>query len=205
MHPWRERLARWFTPLAQRSPLSPNAITVIALLINLGAAACMYLGGRKPILFLVSIVLLTVGGFADAIDGLVARLQGKSSRFGDFFDHVADRISDSAVAAAWMIGNSVRVELTVAATILVMLNGYIGTQIEATWKERSYEGVGRGEFVLALVVYPIVSYILFANGWNGVTALQLTIAEWLTVALIAFALLGIVQRLALASKLERSQ
>ena len=45
-----------------------------------------------------------------------------------------------------------------------MLNGYVGTQIEATFGERSYEGVGRGEFVLALIVFPIVSSILLTNG-----------------------------------------
>ena len=205
MHPWRERLARWFTPLARRSPLSPNAITILALALNLGAAACLFFGGGRPILFLVAIVFLTVGGFADAIDGLVARIQGKSSRFGDFLDHVGDRISDTAVAAAWMMGNDVRQVLLVPGIIIVMLNGYIGTQIEATWKERSYEGVGRGEFVLALVVYPIVSYILFTNEWHRATGFGLTAAEWMTILLVLVGLFGIGQRLALASRLERSE
>lgn len=199
MHPWRERLARWFTPLARRCPLSPNAISVIALAINLMAAACMYFGGRRPVLFAVSIVFLTVGGLADAFDGIVARVQENSSRFGDFLDHVADRISDTVVAAAWMLGSGVRPELTVLATILVMLNGYIGTQIEATFGERSYEGVGRGEFVLALIVFPITSYILFTNGWNATAVVSIT--EWMTVLLIVFALLAIVQRFRLAARL----
>lgn len=203
MHPWRERLARWFTPLARRCPLSPNAISLIALAINLVAATSLYLGGRRPILFLVAIVLLTVGGLADALDGIVARVQEKSSRFGDFLDHVADRISDTAVAAAWMMGSGVRPELTLLATILVMLNGYIGTQIEATWRERSYEGVGRGEFVLAFIIYPAVSYILLSLGGNR-TLLALKITEWMTLLMIAAALLGIVQRLKVARRLERS-
>lgn len=203
MHPWRERLARWFTPLARRCPLSPNAITLIALAINLVGATSLYLGGRRPILFLVAIVFLTVGGLADALDGIVARVQEKSSRFGDFLDHVADRISDTAIAAAWMMSSGVRQELTLLATILVMLNGYIGTQIEATWRERSYEGVGRGEFVLAFIVYPAVSYILLSQGWNR-TVLALKITEWMTLLMIAAALLGIVQRLKVAARLERS-
>ncbi len=203
MHPWRERLARWFTPLARRCPLSPNAVTLLALALNLVAAACLYLGGRRPILFLAAIVFLIIGGFADAFDGIVARVQQKSSNFGDFLDHVADRVSDTAVAAAWMIGSGVREELTVVAIIVVMLNGYMGTQIEATWRERTYDNVGRGEFVLALIVFPIVSYIVFANGWQSIAPLTLTIAEWLTVLLIAFAFLGIAQRLALAARLER--
>ena len=205
MHAWRDRLHRWFSPLARKCPLSPNTITIIALLLNLGAAGCMYLGGRTPALFVLSIGLLTAGGLADAFDGIVAREQGKSSRYGDFLDHVADRVSDTAVIAGWLLGNGVRAELAVVAVVLVMLNGYVGTQIEATWRERNYDNVGRGEFVLALIVYPIVSYIVAVGGWKAIAPGGFTIAEWLVFALLAFALFGIGQRLALAARLERSR
>jgi hypothetical protein len=84
-----------------------------------------------------------------------------------------------------------------------MLNGYIGTQIEATWHERNYDSVGRGEFVLALVVFPTVSHILAENGWSSLAPRGLLIAEWMSLLLLAFAILGIVQRFALASRLER--
>lgn len=204
MHPWRERLGRWFAPLARRVPVSPNTISVLALLLNLGAAACFACGAQRPALFLGGIVLLAIGGLADALDGIVARVQGKTSRYGDFLDHCLDRVSDSVVAAAWLAGNGVRVWLAMAVVIATMLNGYVGTQIEATWGSRSYEPVGRGEFVLALVVLPIVSYILFTNGWAAMRFASLTIAEWLASVLLVFALLGLVQRMRLAAAMERS-
>jgi len=59
--------------------------------------------------------------------------------------------------------------------------------------------MGRGEFVLALVVYPIVSHILFANGWGA-----MHIQDWMTGLLLAVAFLGIAQRFALATRQERS-
>ena len=203
MHPWRERLSRWFTPIARTCPLSPNAITVIALLINIGAAILLATGPRWPPGFLVAIVLITIAGFADALDGIVARVQQKETRFGDFLDHVCDRISDTMLAAGWMIGNGVREVLVAAVIIAIMLNGYIGTQIEATFRERNYEALGRGEFVLTLVVFPIVSFILFTNGWARQTFGFATIAEWLSILLLLFALLGIAQRIALARRMER--
>jgi archaetidylinositol phosphate synthase len=205
MHPWRERLARWFDAPARACPLSPNAITGIALLLNLAAAAAMAGGGRRPMLFLVAVAVVTVGGLADAFDGIVARVQGKSTRLGDFIDHVADRIGDTAVAWGWMLGSGVHPFLIVAGVFVVMLNGYVGTQLEATWHERNYEGVGRGEFVLALVVYPIISYILATNGWLDLRVAKLSIPEWLTVLMIATAVLAIVQRFMLAVRLERSR
>jgi phosphatidylglycerophosphate synthase len=191
---WRDRLGRWLSPLAQRCPLSPNAITVIALILNVGAAYLLY---RR--FFLIAMVVVVVAGLADAFDGIVARAQNKSSRFGDFLDHVSDRISDTLLITGWLLGNGVRIPLAIAVIIAVMLNGYIGTQIEATWGTRSYDAMGRGEFVLALVIFPIVSHILFANGWNA-----MHIQNWMTALLLAFALLGIAQRLALASRMERS-
>lgn len=205
MHPWRERLHRWFSPMARRCPLSPNAVTLIAFLLNVIAAGCLYYGAFKPLFFLVAIAFLTIGGLADAFDGIVARVQEKATRYGDFLDHVSDRLSDAFIAAGWMIGSGVREEFTAVALIAVMLNGYVGTQIEATYGERNYDSVGRGEFVLALIVFPIVSYILASNGWDAIPFGGLPVAEWLALLLIAFALVGVVQRLMLASRMERSR
>lgn len=198
MHLWRERLHRWFEPLARRCPLSPNAITVIALLLNVTAAGLLY--SRH---FLLAIGFIAIGGLADAFDGIVARVQDRASRYGDFLDHFADRVSDILLIAGWLLGNRVRIDITIAVLIAVMLNGYIGTQIEATWRERNYESVGRGEFVLALIVFPIVSFILADNGWQFLAPGGLAIVEWMSLLLLLFAIVGIVQRFALASRLER--
>lgn len=200
MHVWRERLHRWFSPLALRCPISPNAITLIALALNAGAATLLW---QRHFLF--AIVLLVVGGLADAFDGIVARVQDRASRFGDFLDHFADRVSDVLLVTGWLLGNRVRIEIALAVVIAVLLNGYIGTQIEATWHERRYDSVGRGEFILALVVLPIVSFILIDNRWDVLAIAGLTIPEWLAMLLLAAAILGIAERFALAARLERRE
>lgn len=195
---WRERLFRWFAPAARRSPLSPNAITILALLINVVAAVLLY---RRD--FLPAVALLTVGGLLDAFDGIVARVQGKTSTYGDFLDHFCDRLSDTLLVTGWLIGSGVRLELLVLALIAVMLNGYIGTQIEATWHQRNYESVGRAEFVIGLIFYPIATHVLIRKGWDSQLFAALTIAEWMTVVLIVLAIFGIAQRFSLASRLAR--
>ena len=196
MNVWRDRLQRWFTPLARRSPLSPNAVTLLALGIQLIAVTCLY---RRA--FLLALPFVILGGLADAFDGIVARVQAKESRFGDFLDHFADRIADLALAAGWLLGNDVREVIAMLVLIAIMLNGYIGTQIEATWNVREYDSIGRGEFVLALIVFPIVSHILFANGWQHITGAGLTIAEWMAAAMALFAVLGIAQRFGKAKRM----
>lgn len=200
MHVWRARLHRWFEPLARRCPLSPNAITVLALLLNVAAAWLLY--ERR---FMIALVLVAAGGLADAFDGIVARVQEKSSRYGDFLDHFCDRVSDLLLVTGWLLGNRVRVEIAMAVVLAVTLNGYIGTQIEATWRERNYDTLGRAEFVLALIVLPIASHILADNGWDALAPAGLRVAEWMSLLLLAVAILGIVQRFALASRLERGR
>ena len=205
MNVWRERLGRWFSPLAQRTPLSPNAISVLAFLLNAIGAWCFVRGRHDARMFLVAIVFVTLGGLADAFDGIVARVKGLTSRFGDFLDHFLDRVCDTLLAVGWLWGNGVRPSLFVSAVVAVSLNGYIGTQLEATFHERTYDTVGRAEFVLGLIVYPIVSYILMTNGWSVARYATFTIAEWMTVVMIASALFGIAQRFALAAKLGRGR
>jgi len=196
MNVWRDRLQRWFTPLARRCPLSPNAVTLLALGIQLIAVTCLY---RRA--FLLALPFVVIGGLADAFDGIVARAQAKESRFGDFLDHFADRIADLTLAAGWMLGSGVREVIAMLVLIAIMLNGYIGTQIEATWKVREYDSIGRGEFVLALIVFPIVSHILFANGWQRIAGGGLTIAEWMSLAMALFAAIGIAQRFGKAKQM----
>src|SRR5688572_13539329 len=103
MQVWRDRLQRWFAPIARRCPLSPNAISLVALALNATAAVLLY---RRE--FLLAIVFLVVGGLADAFDGIVARVQNKASRFGDFLDHFADRVSDVFLLTGWLLGSGVR-------------------------------------------------------------------------------------------------
>src|SRR6476646_7779018 len=164
MNVWRERLHQWFLPAATRCPLSPNAITLLALGLSLIAASCFYRGGHSPSLFLVGMGVVVLAGLADAFDGIVARVQHRETKYGDFLDHFADRIADTMLAAGWMLGNRVQHELALGAIIAIMLNGYIGTQIEATWGSRDYGSVGRGEFMQDLIVFPIVAFILYTNG-----------------------------------------
>jgi phosphatidylglycerophosphate synthase len=201
-NPWRARLERWFLPIARRSPLTPNQITIAALLLNLTAALLLALGTRDSRFFLAAPPLLILAGFMDALDGIVARERGLSSRFGDFLDHLADRLSDCFLFAGWAIGASVRIEIAVVAARGVAMIGYAGTQVEATFGIRRYEGLGRGEFVLALVALPVISYSLAILEILRTRFGPFTIPEYFAFLLAGFAALGVWQRVKLARSLS---
>jgi phosphatidylglycerophosphate synthase len=200
---WRARLERWLTPIARSIPLSPNAITVLAFVLNIAAAAMLAYARAKPILFVAAVFVIAIAGFLDALDGIVARMRGLATPFGDFLDHLLDRCSDLAILAGWCVGTGLRMPFALAAIVVVALNGYSGTQLEASFGKRAYDSVGRGEFVLALVAFPLIAFALAESHATGNYG-GATIPEWLTAILTLFGAFGIVQRVAAGRRMSDS-
>jgi len=71
------------------SRINPNVLTVIGFLLNLLAA---YLFAYGYFRWAGGMVFLA--GLFDMLDGRVARLSGRVTQFGGFFDSVLDRYSD---------------------------------------------------------------------------------------------------------------
>src|SRR5499426_3369651 len=72
--------------------IHPNILTLIGVLINVGAAAA--LGKRR---FVLAGVIMIVANIFDFIDGKVAYITNTVSRFGAFWDSTLDRFSDIAL------------------------------------------------------------------------------------------------------------
>jgi CDP-diacylglycerol--glycerol-3-phosphate 3-phosphatidyltransferase len=76
--------------------ISPNALTFIGLMINIGAA---FLFGHANAanadrMFLMAGAVIFGAGLFDMVDGRVARRTNQVTVFGSFFDSVIDRYSD---------------------------------------------------------------------------------------------------------------
>ena len=72
--------------------IHPNTLTLIGVLINVGAAVAL---GRDH--FLLAGVIMIVANIFDFIDGKVAQQTNTVSRFGAFWDSTLDRFSDIAL------------------------------------------------------------------------------------------------------------
>jgi archaetidylinositol phosphate synthase len=86
--PWDARLAcRLVAPLAD-SPVTPNHLTTVRLATGLAAAVAFVPGsyGWSN----VAALLFVLSNFIDHADGELARISGKTSRFGHLYDLAAD-------------------------------------------------------------------------------------------------------------------
>ena len=97
-------------PLANRlvvltcnyTDLTPNQITAVSSAFRLLSALC-FVGGSR--LGLVAGALCYYLAYViDCVDGPVARLKGKTSAFGRYFDHLSDLVGDILILAALSIG-----------------------------------------------------------------------------------------------------
>ncbi|HSJ58519.1 MAG TPA: CDP-alcohol phosphatidyltransferase family protein [Anaerolineae bacterium] len=77
-------LARW--------NVSPDAVTYLGLLLTIGVAVLAALGQIRW-----AGVAYIVAALCDALDGTLARVSGKGSRFGAFLDSTIDRFEESIV------------------------------------------------------------------------------------------------------------
>lgn len=120
--PWDIRLARRLVRPLCDTAVTPNQITAVALLAGLGAAA-LYATGSAAAANLGA-VLFVVAALLDHADGELARLAGKSSDFGYYFDHLSGAINYIALFTGIGIGliaeiGNVAALLGVAAGIAV--------------------------------------------------------------------------------------
>lgn len=86
------RLSQPLARLLAPTPVTPNQVSVASLIIALGALAAFALG--QPI---VAGVLVQTSSVIDGVDGDLARLQRRATRFGGVFDALLDRYADAAI------------------------------------------------------------------------------------------------------------
>jgi CDP-diacylglycerol--glycerol-3-phosphate 3-phosphatidyltransferase len=80
--------------------ISPNVLTFMGLVINVGAAMLFGFASADNEhwrLFLYAGLVIIGAGIFDMVDGRVARATGQVTHFGAFFDSVIDRYSDVAL------------------------------------------------------------------------------------------------------------
>jgi CDP-diacylglycerol--glycerol-3-phosphate 3-phosphatidyltransferase len=97
--------------------IHPNVLTLVGVLINVGAAAA--LGVDR---FILAGVIVIVGNIFDFIDGKVAHITNTVSRFGAFWDSTLDRFSDMALFLGLIIlyANLRRTDYVMVAALAMM-------------------------------------------------------------------------------------
>ncbi|MBK8050754.1 MAG: CDP-alcohol phosphatidyltransferase family protein [Anaerolineales bacterium] len=96
--------------------LSPNAITVLAMLVGLAAA-----GAAAVQWYWLALGLWSLNRILDGLDGMVARARCRQSDFGGYLDILLDFVVYAAVPIGLYLGNSSEAG---AITLILLLSSF---------------------------------------------------------------------------------
>jgi CDP-diacylglycerol---glycerol-3-phosphate 3-phosphatidyltransferase len=151
--------------------VSPNAITYLGLVLTLGVAILAALGS-----FRWAGVAYIVASVGDAMDGTLARVSGRGSRFGAFLDSTIDRFEESLVFLGLIVyyarsGSELEIALTLVVTVGSLMVSYTRARAEALGIRCTVGFMTRIPRVAILIVALILDQVLIALMILAVTTL----------------------------------
>ena len=132
--------------------IHPNTLTLIGVIVNVGAAWA--LGLHR---FLLAFVIMLVANIFDFIDGKVAHLLDLQSAFGAFWDSTLDRFSDLALLTGLIflyskLGRSDYVMVAALALIFSIMTSYARARAESLVQKCKVGFMERPERIVLLMI-----------------------------------------------------
>ena len=169
--PYYRWLDQRILPYVNRLTLSPNEFTLVGVLLAAAVPIGFFL---HPV---VGLFFMLISGFADTLDGLLARRRNAASVFGAFLDSTLDRISDFFyILGFWILfWNTNRFILAsgliFASSLTTVMISYVKARSEALggtcgigWMERGWRTVYLIMWAfLVCVLPPFANLILWAG------------------------------------------
>jgi CDP-diacylglycerol---glycerol-3-phosphate 3-phosphatidyltransferase len=185
MQEWGRAQARKVAELIRWTGLTPNALTIIGLLLNCVVAAVLAFGS----LFIGGLLVLAAGLF-DLLDGAMARITGQETPFGSFLDSTLDRYSEVILYGGLLLYilstpdariGAILIHLTICGSILV---SYARARAEALGYKLQVGLLARPERIIILAAGLIVGHPIWALWFlaifTNITAVQRIYHLWST-------------------------
>ena len=156
----RALFTRLLTPAARgllALGISPDAVTLVGTLGVVAGALAFYPRGS----FFWGTVVITLFVFSDTVDGIMARLQGRSSVWGAFLDSTLDRVGDAAVFGGLLMFYAVHpgeqwatlmASLALACLVLGQIVSYARARAEGLGMTASVGIAERADRLVAVLV-----------------------------------------------------
>lgn len=137
--------------------VTPNQITIVAILISFAGGTLIFLFPEKNWPFLLIPILLLLRMALNAIDGMLAREHNMQTPLGAMLNEIGDVLSDAALYLPVGMIDGINPSLVVVVVILAIISemtGVIAAQIGA---QRRYDGpMGKSDRALVFALIGLV-------------------------------------------------
>jgi phosphatidylglycerophosphate synthase len=137
--------SRWAAALLARSGVTPNQISLAGMFFGLASGVALLATSLAPapwfrVLFVAGAVLVQLRLLCNMLDGMVAVEQGSSSKVGELFNEIPDRVSDSATLVGLGFALGGNIQLGFAAALVAMFTAYIRAMGKASGGPQQFCG-----------------------------------------------------------------
>lgn len=166
--------------LLQKTPVTPNMITLFGLVVSGGTSYILSQGW-----FLIGGFILLAGSALDNLDGVFARKTGQESEFGAYLDSVIDRVQESVIFLGLLLyfvtaDNNYGIIFSFLALAGSLLVSYTRARAEGLGREGKAGLLTRPVRIILLVIILIV-------GWEIPICIgALAIGAWVTALMRCF-------------------
>jgi len=117
-----ERAVKPIGDRLRRTRLTPDHLTVVGLVVALGAAMAIGLGWHA-----LGLLLVILAALPDLLDGALAKASNTSSQRGAFFDSVVDRVTDGLLfgGVAWYFASEESAHMAILPMAVALMSGVI--------------------------------------------------------------------------------
>jgi CDP-diacylglycerol--glycerol-3-phosphate 3-phosphatidyltransferase len=156
------RITNPIVGILSKSGITPNALTLINLALNIVAAYVIATGH-----FLLGGGLVLVSGLFDLLDGALARFTKQTTKFGAILDSTVDRISEAAILCGlliWYLARGGRLEIVLIFAVLIgsFLVSYVRARAEGLGWQCQVGLFTRAERVIVLAIGLLINQIFIA-------------------------------------------
>lgn len=162
--------------LLNKLGLTPNHVSIIGLIFALLSAIVFYYWKIHPFFIILAPLLMLASGIFDALDGAIARIYGKETKFGGFFDSILDRYADSIILCGITLGGLTELHWGFFAIMGSLIVSYTRARAEAAGVKMESVGLAeRAERILLLVIASFLSYFwIDIFNWSMIILVILT-------------------------------
>lgn len=145
--------------IVKKINVNPNILTAAGFIVTVIAALViphnLKLGG----------VLILIGGIFDMLDGIVARINNKTTRFGAYLDSVLDRYSDAFIflSISWYFaaeGSHIGVFLCLGTLVGAFLISYARARAEGLGESGHIGIMERPERIILIVFATLTGWLI---------------------------------------------
>lgn len=170
-----------------RMGMTPNTVTMTALILSLAGGILLLLGRQAHEVLLLLPVILLVRMALNAIDGMMARRKDMRSAYGEILNEVGDVLSDTLLYTPLVlyVGDHLLAYIFVFLFVFLgVLTEFCGILAKAMVGERRYDGpMGKSDRAFVVGLYSLLLYFVpgiqvYAIAIFGVICILLVFSCW---------------------------